>query len=229
MRRISTSSVGIADFRLMEVNEKNDTDLKEEKNQPSEHSQQPSFHGPGFSQEAHVDSSTDALAAMASTFPPGLWNPPPGQSFGLGENSANAMMAGHQFSSFLGMLSAAAPTYAGAPSSGFMDCGAGFPGVNGSSLGAMMDHPFPRNQPLGSFQNDSEPSREMNVDDGCKGASLIGDTHHGDTESSHGADASNNELSRPECSGGAGQDERPRVSCAKKRKRSGQVLSPPLI
>lgn len=205
----------------MEVNEKNDADLKEEKNQPSEHSQQPSFHGPGFSPEAHVDSSTDALAAMANTFPPGLWNHPPEQTFGLGENTANAMMAGHQFS-FLGMLSAAAPTYAGSPSSGFMDCEAGFPGVNGSSLGAMMDHPFPGNQPLGSFQNGREPFREMSVGEGCKDASLTGDRQRGDTEGSHGADASNNELSKPECSGGAGQDERPSVSCAKKRKRSGQ-------
>uniref|UniRef100_A0ACD6AEV6 Uncharacterized protein n=1 Tax=Avena sativa TaxID=4498 RepID=A0ACD6AEV6_AVESA len=204
----------------MEMNEKTETDLEEEQNQPSGHSQQPSFHGHRFLQEAHVDSSTDALAAMASTFPPGLWNQH-GQSFGLGESNANAMMAGHQFSSFLGMLSAAAPAYAGAPS-GFMDCGTGFPGLNGSSLGAMMDHPFPSNQPLGGFQNDSEPSREMNVDEGCKDVSFTGDRQHGDAESSHGLDAPNSELSKPECSGGAGQDERPSVSCAKKRKRPGQ-------
>ena len=214
----------------MEMDEKNNANLEEEeKNRPGERCQQPSFHGPGFAPEARADSSSggDALAGMGSNpFPPGLWNPPPGQQgFGLGENSANAgaMMAGHPFSSFLGMLSAATPTYAGAPA-GFMDCGAGFPGVNGSSLGAMMDHSFPRNQHLGSFGNDSEPSREMSVDEGCKGMSLAGDRQHGDTEGSRGADAPNTELSKPECSGGAGQDDRPSVSCAKKRKRPGQVL-----
>ncbi|CAM0914142.1 unnamed protein product [Alopecurus aequalis] len=190
----------------MEVNEKSDADLEDQKG----HGQQPSFPGPG-----------DALAGMgASPFPPGLWNPPPpgqGQGFGLGENGANAagaMMSGHQFSSFLGMLSGpAAPTYAGAPS-GFMD----FPGVNGSSLGAMMDHPFPRSQPLGRFQDDAEMSRETSVGEGCKD----GDRQHGDAEGSHAADAPNSELSKPECSGGAGQDDRPSASSAKKRKRSGQ-------
>lgn len=208
----------------MEVTEKSGADLEEqeEKNRPSGHDQQPSFDARRFSPEAHVDSSTDALAAMANTFPPGLWNHPPGQGFGLGESNSSAMVNGHQFSSFLGMLSAAAvPTYSGAPS-GFMDCGTGFPGLSGGNLGAMMDHTFPRNQPLGSFQNGREPSTEMGVDVGCNDASLTGDRQHGDTEGSHGADASNNELSKPECSGGASQDDRPSVSCAKKRKKPGQ-------
>ncbi|KAE8795503.1 Transcription factor bHLH49 [Hordeum vulgare] len=205
----------------METNEKNAAEL-EEKNQPSGHDQQPSFHGPGFSlsPEAQMDSSTSALAAMGNPFPPGLWNPP-GQNFGLGEANTNAMLNGHQFSSFLGMLSAATPAYPGAPS-GFMDCGTGFPGLSANSLGAMMDHPFSRNPPMGSFQNDIETSREMNVDEGCKDALLTGDKQQGDTESSHGVDASSKELSKPECSGGAGQDEGPSVSCPKKRKRPSQ-------
>lgn len=192
-----------------------------EKDQPSGHNQHPSFHGPGFSTEAQIDSSTNALAAMGNPFPPGLWNPP-GQNFGLSETNTNAMITGHPFSSFLGMLSAAVPTYAGP--SGFMDCGTGFPSLNGGNLGPMMDHPFPRNQPLGSFQNGTEPSREieMTVDEGCKdGVSLAADRQQGDTEGSHGVDASK-EFSKPGCSGGVCQDEGPSVSSAKKRKRSGQ-------
>lgn len=204
----------------MEVNEKGGADLGEE-----EEERRPGGHGAGFgfSQEAQADSSGNALAGMGNPFPPpGLWNPT-GHSFGLGENNnAGAMMAGAPFSSFLGMLSAASvPTYPGA-AAGFMDCGAGFSGLSGSSLGAMMDHPFPgNNRHLGGrFQNGGETSREMNVDGDC--SSLAGGRQRGDTEGSRGADASNSELSKPECSGGAGHDEMPSLSCAKKRKRSGQ-------
>uniref|UniRef100_A0A0D9WP78 BHLH domain-containing protein n=1 Tax=Leersia perrieri TaxID=77586 RepID=A0A0D9WP78_9ORYZ len=192
------------------MDDKDNTDL--EKSEASEHSQTQtlSFHGGAmFLPEAQIASSANALTSMANPFPipPGLWNPP-AQSINLGETS---------FSSLLGMLSAGAPPFAA--TSGFIDSGTGFPCYNGGNLGAMINHSFPSTQPLGDFHNGVEPCREIEAiaSEGCKDVSLTGEKQQEDSVMRHAVDSSGKELSKPERN-----DEGPRVSSSKKRKRSGQ-------
>ncbi|XP_006655999.1 transcription factor bHLH49 isoform X1 [Oryza brachyantha] len=190
------------------MNEKDTTDF--EKSEASEHTQTLSFHGAMFLPEAQIASSANALTTMANPFPihPGLWNPP-AQSLGLGETS---------FSSLLGMLSAGVPP--SAATSGFLDSATGFSSYNGGNLGAMINHSFPSIQHLGDLGNGVEI--EAIASEGCKNVSQTSEKQQGDAEMTHDVDSPSKELSKPECTGGTVHDEGTRVSCSKKRKRSGQ-------